>query len=152
VEREEALPAVLQELALIKMAHTVLVIDDGSTDGTTQVAKAHGAKVLTLPINLGVGGAMRAGYRWALRNGFTCVVQVDADGQHNPSDIVRVVGPVLEGSLDVSIGARFAGIGEYDQSFVRRATMWVLSTTISWVVGTKLTDTTSASRLRVFVP
>ena len=140
---EEALPEVLRELAAIDLPHAVLVVDDGSTDTTAWVAREEGATVLVLPINLGVGGAMRAGYRWALRNGFTAVVQVDADGQHDPSDIATVAAPVLNGDVDVSIGARFAGVGDYEQGGVRRIAMWILSTTISWVVGVRLTDTTS---------
>lgn len=140
---QEALPGVLRELAALGWHDNVLVVDDGSSDHTTEVAKAAGVNVITLPVNLGVGGAMRAGYRWALRNDFTTVIQVDADGQHNPLDIALVAAPVLNGEVDVSIGARFAGVGDYEQGGVRRLTMWILSTTISWVVGTRLTDTTS---------
>lgn len=140
---EEALPSVLRELAQIDLPHRVLVVDDGSTDNTSAIAREHGATVLTLPINLGVGGAMRAGYRWALRNGYHYAIQVDADGQHDPRDIARVLDPVLRGETDVSIGARFADVGDYKPGLVRRLTMQFLSVLISAIIGTKLTDTTS---------
>lgn len=140
---EEALPVVLAELQALRAYPKLLVVDDGSSDRTSAVAKASGATVLTLPINLGVGGALRAGYRWALRNGFTHVVRVDSDGQHNPADVGRVLSPVLAGEIDLCIGARFAGVGEYGQKGVRGLAMRFLSATMSAVVGTKLTDTTS---------
>lgn len=140
---EEALPSLLRELAEYHPLNHVLVVDDGSGDSTSTVARAGGAIVLTLPINLGVGGALRAGYRWALRNGFDHVVQLDADGQHDPKDIAAVLQPVLDGTLDLSIGARFAGVGDYEQDGVRRLAMKFLSGLISAIVGSRLTDTTS---------
>ena len=140
---EEALPGVLAELQALGTCPDLLVVDDASTDRTSEVAKAAGATVITLPINLGVGGALRAGYRWALRNGFTHVVRVDSDGQHNPADVPRVLAPVLTGDFDLCIGARFAGVGDYGQQGIRGMAMKFLSATVSAVVGTKLTDTTS---------
>lgn len=140
---EEALPTVLEELRALDAFPHLLVVDDGSTDRTREVAKAVGATVITLPINLGVGGALRAGYRWALRNEFTHVVRVDSDGQHDPRDVARVLRPVMDGDLDLCIGARFAGVGDYGQEGIRGSAMRFLSAMVSAVVGTKLTDTTS---------
>lgn len=140
---EEALPGLLEELASFHPLSRVLVVNDGSTDRTTEVVKEAGATVLTLPINLGVGGALRAGYRWALRNGFSYVVQLDADGQHDPRDIASVLEPVARGDVDLNIGARFAGVGEYEQDGIRRLAMRFLSGLISAIVGSRLTDTTS---------
>lgn len=144
---EEVLGSVLSELAASEVNHRVLVIDDGSTDRTADIAEAAGVAVLRLPINLGVGGAMRAGYRWALRQGFSYAVQVDADGQHDPRDLDRLLAPVLAGELDLCIGARFAGLGEYDLSRTRRFAMRFLAWLISSIVGTKLTDTTSGFKV-----
>ncbi|GAA2067280.1 glycosyltransferase family 2 protein [Microbacterium hatanonis] len=122
----------------------VLVVDDGSTDATAAVAKAAGARVLVLPFNLGVGGAMRAGYVFAQRHGFARAIQVDADGQHNPRDIVSV----LEGldRADISIGARFAEVGEFSARGPRRWAMVFLASILSRVAKTRLTDVTSGFR------
>ena len=142
----EALPGVLAELAASLPEADVLVVNDGSTDGTADVARASGtAMVLDLPLNLGVGGAMRAGYRFAAREGYDAAVQVDADGQHDPADVRRVVDALADGA-DVVIGARFAGVGSYTVRGPRRWAMSVLSGVLSRIAGTRLTDTTSGFR------
>jgi len=122
----------------------VLVIDDGSTDDTAAVAREAGAIVLTLPFNLGVGGAMRTGYTYAARHDYQRAIQVDADGQHDPADIMRVVAG-LDGA-DISIGARFADVGEYTVRGPRRWAMLVLARAVSGIAKTKLTDVTSGFR------
>lgn len=143
----EALPGVLAELARELPDADVLVVNDGSTDGTADVARASGtARVLDLPLNLGVGGAMRAGYRFAAREGYRAAVQVDADGQHDPADVARVVAALDEEGADVVIGARFAGVGAYQARGPRRWAMSVLSTVLSRIARTRLTDTTSGFR------
>ncbi len=141
--------AVAQTVAQIRSAcpgTTVLVVDDGSTDRTAELAAAAGALVCRLPFNLGVGGAMRAGYRYALRHGYDVAVQIDADGQHDPTYL-----PVLLAALehaDLVIGARFAGEGPvYQTSFPRRVAMRVLAGTLSRMTGTTLTDVTSGFRV-----
>lgn len=140
---EETLPAVLAELASAVPTADVLVVSDGSTDATAQVARAAGAQVVELPINLGVGGAMRAGYRFALRRGYDFSVQLDADGQHNPADIPRLLETMRAEGADVVIGARFAGVGTYTARGPRRWSMRILATTLSRVTRTRLTDATS---------
>ena len=122
----------------------VLVIDDGSTDDTAAVAREAGAIVLTLPFNLGVGGAMRTGYTYAARHGYERAIQVDADGQHDPADIMRVVAGL--DAADISIGARFADVGEYTVRGPRRWAMVVLARAVSGIAKTKLTDVTSGFR------
>ncbi len=92
------------EILATDALYDVLVVDDGSTDETRAVARAAGARVLSLPFNLGVGGAMRAGYTFAQRHGYDRAIQVDADGQHNPGDIGRVLAGLQH--ADISIGAR----------------------------------------------
>nr|WP_314843633.1 glycosyltransferase family 2 protein [uncultured Microbacterium sp.] len=125
-------------------SYDVLVIDDGSTDSTAAAARRAGARVMTLPFNLGVGGAMRTGFTYAQRMGYQRAIQVDADGQHNPADIHRV----LEGLAvaDISIGARFADVGDYSVKGPRRWAMVFLASTVSRVAKTRLTDVTSGFR------
>lgn len=126
------------------VSHDVLVVDDGSKDDTARVAHEAGATVLKLPFNLGVGGAMRTGFKYAIRNGYRAAVQVDSDGQHDPLDIDRVIAG-LE-TADISIGARFAGRGSYNVKGPRRWAMAVLAKVISRVARTELTDVTSGFR------
>jgi glycosyltransferase involved in cell wall biosynthesis len=121
-----------------------LVVDDGSTDGTSEAAAAAGAHVARLPFNLGVGGAMRLGFRYARANGYTAVVQVDADGQHDPRQVPKLLEAL--GGADIVIGARFAGVGEYQARGPRRWAMRLLSAVIGRLARQKLTDTTSGFR------
>jgi glycosyltransferase involved in cell wall biosynthesis len=122
----------------------VLVVDDGSADRTTEVARAAGAAVAVLPYNLGVGGAMRTGFRYAQEHGYDIVVQVDADGQHDPAGLETLVARLSD--ADLVLGARFAGEGEYRVRGPRRWAMSVLAFSLSRVAGTRLTDTTSGFR------
>jgi len=118
-----------------------LVVDDGSTDETAAVASRAGAEVLRLPFNLGVGGAMRTGFRYARDHGFDVVVQVDADGQHDPRYIDKLV-TALDGA-DIVIGARFAGVGDYGVRGPRRWAMRGLAFAVGLLAGRRLTDVTS---------
>jgi len=122
----------------------ILVVDDGSIDATRERALASSAMVLTLPYNLGVGGAMRAGFRFALRYGFERVIQIDGDGQHDPRDATGLISSLH--NADIVIGSRFSGHGSYDVRGPRRWAMSLLSKTLSHIAGTTLTDTTSGYR------
>ena len=122
----------------------LLVVDDGSTDDTGAVAREAGATVISLPFNLGVGGAMRTGFTYAKRHGYTRAIQVDADGQHNPLDIARVLAGL--DTADISIGARFADVGDYSVRGPRHWAMLFLAKTVSRVAKTRLTDVTSGFR------
>ncbi|RLV57447.1 glycosyltransferase family 2 protein [Aeromicrobium phragmitis] len=122
----------------------VVVIDDGSTDHTAREARDAGAVVLQLPFNLGVGGAMRTGFRYAERHDYDRAIQVDADGQHDPADILRVLDGLER--ADISIGARFAERGEYTVRGPRRWAMVLLAFVLSRIARTKLTDVTSGFR------
>lgn len=124
--------------------YDVVVIDDGSTDDTATVARDAGAGVLLLPFNLGVGGAMRTGFTYAARHGYRRAIQVDADGQHDPADITRVLAGLAD--ADISIGARFAEVGEYTVRGPRRWAMLVLARVVSGIAKTRLTDVTSGFR------
>ncbi|WP_228484525.1 glycosyltransferase family 2 protein [Microbacterium cremeum] len=134
----------VREILATRAGYDVIVVDDGSTDATAEVARAAGATVMSLPFNMGVGGAMKTGFTYARRHGYTRAVQVDADGQHNPVDIARVVAG-LE-TADISIGARFADVGTYDARGPRRWAMVFLASVLSRVAGVRLTDATSGFR------
>jgi glycosyltransferase involved in cell wall biosynthesis len=124
----------------------LLVVDDGSSDGTAAIAEAAGVPVCQLPFNLGVGGAMRAGYRYAVRNGYDVVVQIDADGQHDPRYLGLLVERLAE--ADLVIGVRFADKGTvYEVSRIRKLAMVVLARTLSRMARTRLTDVTSGFRV-----
>jgi len=138
---EEALSTTLAEVHEKLPGATVLVVNDGSTDHTSAVARANGALVLDLPFNLGVGGAMRLGFKYAAENNFSTMVQLDADGQHDPANVPALIDGLQ--MADVVIGARFAGVGDYSVRGPRKWAMKVLSGVISTLLGTTLTDTTS---------
>ncbi|MBO9555493.1 MAG: glycosyltransferase family 2 protein [Cellulomonas sp.] len=135
--------AIVREINGVLPDADVVVVNDGSTDRTSELARQAGARVLDLPINLGVGGAMRAGYVMAHRQGYDYTVQLDADGQHDPAEVRMLLETMVAESADIVIGARFAGVGDYVVRGPRRWTMSILSTVLSRVTGTRLTDTTS---------
>jgi glycosyltransferase involved in cell wall biosynthesis len=143
---EEA--TVADTIAALSVRHPeydVLVVDDGSSDSTAAKAAAAGALVCQLPFNLGVGGAMRAGYRYALRHDYDVAAQVDADGQHDPDYLPVMIGRLDE--ADIVIGARFAGEGDYKVGLLRGMAMKLLAVTLSRLARTKLTDVTSGFRV-----
>lgn len=140
----ESVRSVVSEVLEKLPGVTVLVVDDGSSDETAEEARAGGALVAVLPFNLGVGGAMRTGFRYALEHGFDTVVQVDSDGQHDPSGVPRLLERLAV--ADVVLGARFAGEGDYRVRGPRQWAMKVLSVVISRMARTPLTDTTSGFR------
>jgi len=129
-------------------SYDVLVVDDGSTDSTVQRATGAGAIVLSLPINLGVGGALRSGFRYAVEKGYTRVVQVDGDGQHPVNQIQDLESAANRYRADLVIGSRYLSKSStLSPSVPRRFVMWSLSTIATRVSGTRLTDTTSGFRL-----
>jgi glycosyltransferase involved in cell wall biosynthesis len=124
----------------------VLVVDDGSTDATSAVAEAAGARVLRLPINLGIGGAVQAGYLYAFERGFDLAAQVDGDGQHDASELGRLLEPILAGRADLAIGTRFAGGQSYRAPLTRRIGIALFAGLVSVRVRQRMTDTTSGFR------
>ena len=141
---EDAVKQVVLEVFEKLPGVSCLVVDDGSSDDTIAQAREGGALVAKLPFNLGVGGAMRVGFRYALDHGFDNVVQVDSDGQHDPASVVALVAQL--DTADLVLGARFAGEGTYSVRGPRRWAMVVLSTFLSSTAKTRLTDTTSGFR------
>ncbi|WP_405012880.1 glycosyltransferase family 2 protein [Kitasatospora sp. NBC_01539] len=140
----DGLPAVLGEIKRQLPHVDTLVVDDGSTDRTAEVAAAAGSAVARLPFNLGVGGAMRLGYRYAQQHDYDVAIQVDADGQHDPFYVPLLLERLAD--ADLVIGARFDGEGDYRVRGPRRWAMKLLSLVLSRIAGARLTDTTSGFR------
>ncbi len=121
----------------------VLVVDDGSADDTAAVARHAGARVVRLPFNLGYGSALQTGYKYALREGYDGVVQLDGDGQHEPADIPPLLGVLERGDADVVIGSRFLGEATYRPGGARRIGMRVFRLFAFVLTGVRFTDVTS---------
>lgn len=138
---EEAVADVVREVMHTLPGVHCLVVNDGSVDDTTNRARAAGATVAELPYNLGVGGAMRLGFRYAIEQGYDYVVQLDSDGQHDPASVPALLEAL--DNADMVIGARFAGEGDYEVRGPRKWAMSFLAATLSRTAKTRLTDTTS---------
>ena len=146
---EEAnLPDVLDDLRAELPDVDVLVVDDGSTDGTAAVARAHGAEVLSFGVNRGLPVGIAAGYRYALEHDYAFCGRVDADGQHPPAELARLLAMVKEDRCDVAVGSRFvSGDGyapyRYKPSNTRRFGTAVLRRSMGVVLGQPFADATS---------
>ncbi len=142
---EDSLPAVLAELEAVVPGIDVVVVDDGSTDATSSVASEFGVACVTLAFNLGIGGALRAGYRYADEAGYTRAAQFDADGQHRADQISLLIG-ALDGGADMAIGTRFGGIGDYEVGLGRSIAMRSLRLGVRVLCGRWFSDTSSGFR------
>ncbi len=142
--RNEAarIPRVIESIFHQAPGCDVLVIEDGSTDDTVAVVRSTGARIVSLPINLGYGGALRVGFQYALSKGYRNVVTLDADGQHDPADLPAFIRRLDESAADLVVGSRFSGQAHYSVPFTRRLGMFLFSAITSAVVGRKISDTT----------
>ncbi len=130
-----------------RLHYDVCVVDDSSADRTAEQAADAGAPVLRLPVNLGVGGALRCGFRWALEHGFDTVVQVDGDGQHDPAQVGVLLDAMRDSEADMVVGSRFAdGAGPYQVHGARRFAMRILSVRVRRVSGIRVQDSSSGFR------
>ena len=146
LNEERTVATVIEEIRAFDPGFEIVVVDDGSADRTADIARARGAHVLRLPFNLGIGGAMQAGFRFASERGFDVTVQVDGDGQHDASQLGSILRPLLDGEADMVVGSRFSGAGEYRAPRLRRFGIRVFARVVSLVVGQRVTDTTSGFR------
>jgi hypothetical protein len=141
---QQNLGRVIEEIRAFDPGLDIVVVDDGSVDATAAVARQHGATVLVLPFNLGIGGAVQTGFRYAFEHEYDLAVRVDGDGQHDPSQLDRVIAPVLAGEADIAVGSRFvANVEGYRSSRSRRLGIRLLAVVVSRIVGRRVTDTTS---------
>jgi glycosyltransferase involved in cell wall biosynthesis len=147
---EQSLPAVLDELRAELPAVDVLVVDDGSTDLTTAVAREHGAQVLSFGENRGLRAGIAAGYGYAAEHGYQYCGRVDADGQHPVAELGKLLELVRSGKCDVAVGSRFATAGgngfsreRYTSSPVRRLGTGMLRRSIEIVLDRPFHDATS---------
>ena len=134
---------VVDELRAFDAGLDVVVVSDGSVDRTADVAAEHGAHVVRLPFNLGIGGAVQTGFKYAWEQGYELAVRCDGDGQHDPAELPKVLEPVLAGTADIVVGSRFVGDRGYRSSAARRVGIRLLATIVSAIARQRVTDTTS---------
>jgi len=135
---------VVEEIRATDVRIAVVVIDDASTDETAEIARANGATVLQLPFNVGIGGAVQTGFKYALEQGCELAVRLDGDGQHDPSELPKLLAPIERGEADLVIGSRFVESGgSYRPPFARRLGIRVFARVVSLLGGQRVTDTTS---------
>jgi glycosyltransferase involved in cell wall biosynthesis len=143
---EGSVGKVIEEVRTHLSKADILIVNDGSTDLTSEIAKSKGAIVLDLPFNLGIGGAMQAGYQYAYEKGYDIAIQVDGDGQHDPKEIGKLLKALEEKKIDMAIGSRFIGDLGYKSSTMRRIGISIFSQVISMIVRQRITDPTSGFR------
>ncbi|MCX6170082.1 MAG: glycosyltransferase family 2 protein [Ignavibacteriales bacterium] len=124
----------------------LLVINDGSTDGTLLVCEKEGVDVINTPFNQGIGNALQTGFRYAIENNYDFLINLDADGQHNPSDLPKFIKKLHDGEYDIIIGSRFLEKSNYDGAMVKVLGIKFFSKLISLLIREKLTDVTSGFR------
>ena len=143
----ETIVPVIRELKREAPEYDLVVIDDGSHDETARIVEGlEGVDLLRLPYNLGIGGAMQTGYKYALRNGYDIAVQCDADGQHPVDRVKDLVAHVEAGDADLIVGSRYVADTSYTPSLSRRVGKSILSRLVDAVAGRGITDTTSGFR------
>lgn len=146
---EKSIGNILQQLKHINIPNCELValpVNDGSTDNTISEIKKHSSHYLDLPKNLGIGGAVQSGLKYAHENNFDIAVQMDGDGQHPPLELIKIISPILNNETDVCIGSRFIDKEGFQSSFLRRAGIKFLSALIKLRCGQNILDCTSGYR------
>jgi glycosyltransferase involved in cell wall biosynthesis len=142
----QSLPRLLQTLHEECSNCDVIIIDDGSTDNTRHVLKGL-ARVISLPCNLGIGGAVQTGLQIAVREGYDFAIQVDGDGQHPPKEVSKLLAAIHETGADIVVGSRFRTSGGFKSTATRRVGIRFFAAIVSVVCRTRITDTTSGFRI-----
>jgi glycosyltransferase involved in cell wall biosynthesis len=142
---QRSIGAVVDRVRATGLDLDVLVVNDGSRDDTATLARQHGAQVVSHPFNLGYGAALQTGYRYALRHGYARVVQMDADGQHDPDSLARILN-ALDLGHDLVLGSRFLDRESYRPPFARLVGMRLFRGIASLVLGRTITDATTGYR------
>lgn len=140
------LPGVIASIRAAAPQLDICVVDDGSSDATAEVAASAGAQVLRCPVNLGIGGAVQTGYRWAEARGYDVAVQLDGDGQHDPAFIEALVAPIRQGVASLVVGSRFLDAGGFRSTVLRRSGIRYLGVFLRLRCGARITDATSGFR------
>ncbi len=142
---EKSIAGVIRDVKGLGPGYHIIVINDSSRDGTTRNAEAEGAVVIELPVNLGIGGAVQTGFKYAFEHGFDVAVQVDGDGQHPPDQIPLLVEPLFRGEVDMMVGSRFLG-GGYRVTLMRGLGIRLISLFLRVTTGMSVRDATSGFR------
>ena len=143
---EQNIERVVDNLIQNHPQYDYLVVNDCSTDSTEAILKRRGYNYISLPVNLGIGGAVQSGYLYATENGYDIAIQIDGDGQHDPAYIEKLIRPIVDGEADMAIGSRFIEKQGFQTSFMRRLGINLIRVIIKLCCGIKATDTTSGFR------
>ncbi|MCH1625099.1 glycosyltransferase family 2 protein [Ferdinandcohnia quinoae] len=132
---------------LYSCTYDYLIVNDGSNDRTSEILKKNNLNHVSLTVNLGIGGAMQTGYKYALRHGYDYAIQLDADGQHDPRDLEKLVSEMKRSKSDMVIGSRFIEKTAYKGSFMRRFGIYYFYYMLRMIAGIKVMDPTSGYRI-----
>ena len=139
-----AIGGVVDAIRAANALFDVVVVDDGSYDETGVIARSRGAAVVTLPYNIGIGGTVQTGFKYALERGYETAVRLDGDGQHDPGELQKLLGPIERGEADIVTGSRFVeGSGDYRPPLARRIGIIWFARIVSLLTRQRVTDTTS---------
>lgn len=142
----ENIENVVKQLRAVVSDMDYIIVNDCSKDNTIKVCEEKGYNYLSLPINLGIGGGVQMGYKYAMEQGYDIAVQHDGDGQHDPAYIEKVIKPIVDGEADIAIGSRFIDKAGFQSSGIRRMGIRFLSRLIKFCCGTEVLDVTSGFR------
>jgi glycosyltransferase involved in cell wall biosynthesis len=143
---EETLRGVILGVRTFLSQADILVVNDGSTDSTANIAREEGVLMLEHPYNMGIGATMQTGFLYALRNGYDIAIQVDGDGQHNPEFLPSLIKPISEGKSNLVIGSRYLSDGGFKSTLLRKLGIKFFSSIIWILTKKRVTDPTSGFR------